>query len=34
MLTGTEPTRSDIGHLAILQPWHPPGATEYGEIEY
>jgi hypothetical protein len=20
--------------LAILHPWHPPGAAEYGEIEY
>jgi hypothetical protein len=30
----TEPKRSDIRHLAILQPWHPPGAAEYGEIEH
>ena len=30
----TEPRRSDIRHLAILQPWHPPGAAECGEIEY
>jgi hypothetical protein len=30
----TERRQSGIRQLAILQPWHPAGATEYGEIEY
>jgi hypothetical protein len=31
---GTEPRRSGTIRLAILEPWHLPDTTEYGEIEY
>jgi hypothetical protein len=30
----TEPRRSGTIRLAILEPWHLPDTTEYGEIEY
>jgi len=32
--SGTEPRRSGTIRLAILEPWHLPDTTEYGEIEY
>lgn len=31
---GYRPTFLGIGHLATLEPWHPPGAPKYDEIEY
>jgi hypothetical protein len=31
---GSQPRRSDTNDLAILEPWHLPDTTEYGQIEY